>query len=1510
VRFHLDAIPANDNFADAPEVTGSTWQVSADNRYATEEGEFFLSGWRIGTLWWKWTAPFSGEARLSVHGSEGEVYAWMGTGSLTNLQVLQGTMPGMPRGPVQAGVTYWICAATAHGRGRIKLTLFSPNPPNDAYAARLALTNLPVRLFASTIGATNELHEPKVSGSRQPGSVWWKWVAPASGRLIVKATQVSQPWWFSLNVSVFTGRDFRHLKLLATQAQEVSLPVKAGQEYAIAVSGGTHADFFLEARLVPPPANDAFENRQPLAGARAIALGDNTGATRQSGEPRLARNASGASLWYSWTAPADGWCTMSVTSSNGVAASLVVLKGKSLKSLKRLVPAESELGRISFQAHAGVTYEILLDSYDNQRGALELNVVLTTIRIVSPPAGSVVSAAEPVTFTLAADPQIDAVVTNVTLLAGRENWDAINIADANILTSTLVASNLPTGEVTLRVRLKLDSGEERLSPPLTLTVRPANDNFALARVMTGYEWSAAPEFEAATWERGEPSHVPGWKRYPSLWWAWTAPSSGETVVTIRTYGRNRIGLGLYTGENLAALTRAPGRVEVDTFEGEARFYFQAQRGVTYRFATVTDPRSARSGFVGSLRCLLKASALIATSPMDVAGPASISFALETSEALELISSVDFFANETPVAALPAPPFAFTLTNLSCGTFDISARINKISGEPAPLVAPIRFWVRPSNDHFTNRIVLTGHSNRLAQCISTATLEPAEPIHVGPWPQASVWWSWTAPESGKLYIGESYPPYPVFPYPYVALYTGDVLTNLSLVTNSAPERTYPEHIVLRVQGGTTYQVVAGGKELDLRMRLYAPPVNDHFSNSIALSGTTGLIVGHTVGATREPGEPMHENQAAENTVWWNWTAPTNGYIVVSPEGPLVAAVYEGTNVTALQARPRLAGREVMVESGRLYSIALVSYWGDTERVSAQFHFTPTVEHDWFASAIHLAGTNEVLSADNRGATREPNEVSLPGGLGKSLWWLWTAPTEGNVYLTAQRIIGTGPLFAVYEGASASPRAPLATGDFYLSANFRALAGHTYTILVDSIGGTSTSVLTLLFVPAPENDAFANATTLTGFPAFGTGTVRGASLETGEGTFHSFDGASVWFRWQSPATTNVIVTAPNHYIAVLTGQTHSSLTRLLPQDHNDTMYFSATAGGVYWIRITQRAGVETDLNHPDFELRVRSFDVSANDLFANATLLTELSGGVSDENWLATLESGEYWAAWQNMKRSLWYRWQSPGAGLLVVTNSAPDSTLGMLTFIGADWRSLAVLGGGFNNATTPVRPGDSVYLVADRRYGEGGLIAFGYQFLPAPANDEATNAFELVGVQVTFGGDVHTATGESTVISDRHRFDYRDVWWRWTAPATGAVIITNIAASGLPLIRVYTGTPSERVLIAHNHIGLDDRAVTFNAAPGETYLILVSWSSDGDQVLLRLESEIDASSPLVFSPSAQVTLTLPVLGAPGMPFTIDSSTNLVDWEPVFSGTLQQSRFDYPIREVALPQHFFRIRVRER
>ena len=55
------------------------------------------------------------------------------------------------------------------------------------------------------------------------------------------------------------------------------------------------------------PANDEFENATPLSGLSAssgpIA---NLGATSEPGEPNHAGNAAGQSLWWRWTAPANG----------------------------------------------------------------------------------------------------------------------------------------------------------------------------------------------------------------------------------------------------------------------------------------------------------------------------------------------------------------------------------------------------------------------------------------------------------------------------------------------------------------------------------------------------------------------------------------------------------------------------------------------------------------------------------------------------------------------------------------------------------------------------------------------------------------------------------------------------------------------------------------------------------------------------------------------------------------------------------------------------------------------------------------------------------------------------------------------------------------------------------------------------------------------------------------------------------------------------------------------------
>ena len=140
--------------------------------------------------------------------------------------------------------------------------------------------------------------------------------------------------------------------------------------------------------------------------------------------------------------------------------------------------------------------------------------------------------------------------------------------------------------------------------------QPPNDNFANAITLSGFTPSAGGTNALATKETGEPDHGgnPGGK---SVWWNWTAPSSGDA--TINTNGSNFAALlGVYTGSSVNALTpvvpNGPSRPQAPN----SSIAFAATAGVTYRIAI--DGTDGASGN-------LQLSVILAAPP--IAGPATI-----------------------------------------------------------------------------------------------------------------------------------------------------------------------------------------------------------------------------------------------------------------------------------------------------------------------------------------------------------------------------------------------------------------------------------------------------------------------------------------------------------------------------------------------------------------------------------------------------------------------------------------------------------------------------------------------------------------------------------------------------------------------------------------------------------------------------------------------------------------------------------------------------------------------
>ena len=75
----------------------------------------------------------------------------------------------------------------------------------------------------------------------------------------------------------------------------------------------------------------------------------------------------------------------------------------------------------------------------------------------------------------------------------------------------------------------------------------------------------------------------------------------------------------------------------------------------------------------------------------------------------------------------------------------------------------------------------------------------------------------------------------------------------------------------------------------------------FANRIAITGTNVVVTGSNVGATKESGEPFHAGIFGGASVWWEWTAPSNGTVTISTAGSsfdTLLGVYSGSVVSGL------------------------------------------------------------------------------------------------------------------------------------------------------------------------------------------------------------------------------------------------------------------------------------------------------------------------------------------------------------------------------------------------------------------------------------------------------------------------------------------------------------------------------------------------------------------------------------------------------------------------------------
>lgn len=583
----------------------------------------------------------------------------------------------------------------------------------------------------------------------------------------------------------------------------------------VTTPGGTGVSA-LSFTVLPPPANDNFATPQDISGNSGTASGNNTAATKETGEPFHASNQGGKSIWYRWTAPANGLWSFD-TLNAGINTLLGVYTGANVTALSGVATNDdipgSIVSRVFFSATSGTTYRIVVDGFrtdemefgeggDISAGPVTLNWTLANN---VPPVIS--------NFTPGSGFVGSSVVINGTNLFGATSVTFNNTAAAFTVESlTRIVAVVPGGATTGLLRVTTPGGTATSAGNFTVVSGPGNDNFANASVLSGTNGVVTGSNEGGTLEAGEPQHAgrPGGR---SVWYSWTAPANGTW--RFDTHGSSfDTALAVYTGADVNALSLIGSNDDFGAVV-TSQTTFPAVAGTVYRLA-VDGINGAGGNVVLNWSYVLALPQISNFNPGS--GPAGTAVSLTGTNLTGATSvrfngaNAGFTVNSPTLITATVPPGAAT------GPLQVTTP-NGVAASAGSFVVA----VAPPNDNFANALVVVSNAVVVGGNIG-ATKETSEPSHAANPGGRSIWYRWVAPSTGPWSIdtvGSSFDT-------TLGVYTGGSVAGLSLVISdddSGGDRT--SHVIINAVAGTTYRIAVDGYNGDsgnvvLRVTSTTPP----------------------------------------------------------------------------------------------------------------------------------------------------------------------------------------------------------------------------------------------------------------------------------------------------------------------------------------------------------------------------------------------------------------------------------------------------------------------------------------------------------------------------------------------------------------------------------------------------------------------------------------------------------------------------------------------------------------
>ena len=498
---------------------------------------------------------------------------------------------------------------------------------------------------------------------------------------------------------------------------------------------------------------------------------------------------------------------------------------------------------------------------------------------------------------------------------------------------------------------------------------------------------------------------------------------------------------------------------------------------------------------------------------------------------------------------------------------------------------------PANDEFVDAEELYGIEGVAEGSNVNATAETGELLNDEYGSASTVWYRWTAPATGTAWFDTYGSDFDTVMG--VLSDDGDVLT-----VNDDGNDVTTSVVSFEATAGTQYWISVGGYEeavgnISLEWYMDVPvPANDEFVDAEELYGIEGVAEGSNVNATAETGELLNDEYGSASTVWYRWTAPATGTAwfdtygsdfdtvmgVLSDDGDVLTVNDDGDDVTTSVV-------SFEATAGTQYWISVGGYSAAAGNISLFWYIDlPVPANDEFADAEELYGIEGFTTGYNVNATSSTGELLYDEyESAGTVWYRWTAPFTGTVWFDTDDSDFDTVLGVLADNGNGTQSRVVVNDDadddtLTSFVSFDATAGRQYWI---SVGGfeSATGAISLWWymdLPAPTNDAFADAEVLHGITGMATGHNVNATSSTGELLYDECESAStVWYRWTAPVTGTVrFDTFESDFdtvLGVLADNGNGTQSRVAVNDDADDdtltsfVSFDATAGRQYWISV---------------------------------------------------------------------------------------------------------------------------------------------------------------------------------------------------------------------------------------------------------------------------------------------------------------------------------------------------------